>query len=110
VRQSDSDALAGGTFGFGPIPRPTLRDGITAYHEPGIAQRLLQAIDDAGFSCSKVTNADYQQSYKGIAMWVATCPASGRWALFVDGHGYAQVRHCSTAAKADLPACAQSSG
>jgi hypothetical protein len=71
---------------------------------------LSQAIDDAGQTCSKVTNVGYQQTYKGLAMWVATCPESGRWALFIDGHGYAQVRQCAAAAQAGLPPCARSSG
>ncbi len=71
---------------------------------------LSQAIDDAGLTCSKVTKSAYQQAYRGMAMWVATCPESGRWALFIDGRGYAQVRQCADVGQAGLPACAGSSG
>ena len=67
---------------------------------------LSQAIDDAGLTCSRVTKAAYQQDYKGMAMWVANCPENGRWALFIDRHGYAQVRECATAPQVGLPACA----
>ena len=75
--------------------------------EPG-PQRLamLRAIRGTGYTCQRVDNSGYQQEYRNMQMWVATCgPQPRDFAVFVAPNGDIQVRPCMEAAQLRLPAC-----
>jgi hypothetical protein len=70
---------------------------------------LKRAIYDAGFTCTRVTDAGFVGEYQNLDMWEARC-AEGKqtrdWAVFTGPDGSAQVRDCKDIPGSALPACA----
>jgi hypothetical protein len=65
---------------------------------------LKRAIYDAGYSCSRVTDAGYVGTYKNLDEWMARCP-NRDWAVFAGPDGSAQVRDCKDLPGTGLPPC-----
>src|SRR5688572_17079781 len=58
-----------------------------------LAIALKRAIHDAGYTCTRITDAGFVGEYKNLDMWMARC--EGRdWAVFAGADGSAQVRDC----------------
>jgi len=65
---------------------------------------LKRAIYDAGYSCSRVTDAGFVGTYKNLDEWMARCP-NRDWAVFAGPDGSAQVRDCKDLVGTGLPPC-----
>lgn len=69
---------------------------------------LKRAIYDAGYTCSRVTDAGFVGAYQNLDMWEARC-AEGKqardWAVFTGPDGSAQVRDCKDIPGTGLPNC-----
>jgi hypothetical protein len=65
---------------------------------------LKRAIYDAGYSCSRVTDAGFVGTYKNLDEWMARCP-NRDWAVFAGPDGSAQVRDCKDLIGTGLPPC-----
>lgn len=66
---------------------------------------LMRAIRDSGKRCKRVEAAQFQEHYRGLAMWVALCADERAWGVFIAPTGDIQVRACEEAAQLDLPQC-----
>jgi len=66
---------------------------------------MMRAIRDSGKRCRSVQAVGYQQSYRGMAMWVALCNDGRHWAVFIAPNEDIQVRDCAENAQLDLPVC-----
>ena len=66
---------------------------------------LMRAIRDSGKRCQRVDSAAYQEDYRGMKMWVASCNDARHWAVFIAPNADIQVRNCTEADQLDLPAC-----
>lgn len=55
---------------------------------------LRNAIYDSGARCLQVERSQFQQEYKGSAMWTAHCSDTGDYAVFVTPSGFGQVVKC----------------
>lgn len=84
------------------------------YHEdllelsPG-RQRLAmrRAIQDSRYRCISVDNAGYQEEYRNMRMWVASCGQERKsFAVYIAANGDVQVRDCNDAGTLSLPRCA----
>lgn len=64
---------------------------------------LFRAIHDADQRCDRVDRSAFQQTFKGMNMWVAHRTASGNWAVFVNAQGYAQVSLCPATPTSGCP-------
>jgi hypothetical protein len=75
-----------------------------------LAIALKRAIYDAGYTCKRITDAGFADTYKNLDMWMAHCvydKASSRdWAIFAGPDGSAQVRDCRDVPGTGLPECA----
>ena len=75
-----------------------------------LAIALKRAIYDAGYTCRRVTDAGFVDTYKNLDMWMVHCvydKASARdWAVFAGPDGSAQVRDCRDVPGTGLPECA----
>lgn len=81
-----TDAISAGTDELAALRKLT----------PGSRNAVLfRAISDSQAVCTEVADSVYQQDYKGMAMFVARCPGSPPYAVFVAGQGYAQVSPCA---------------
>ena len=74
-----------------------------------LAIALKHAIYDAGYTCKRITDAGFVDSYKNLDMWMAHCEydkGSPRdWAVFAGPDGSAQVRDCRDVPESGLPVC-----
>ena len=75
-----------------------------------LAIALKRAIYDAGYNCTRITDAGFVGEYKNLDMWMAHC-VYGRgeprdWAVFAGPDGSAQVRDCRDVVGTGLPECA----
>ena len=74
-----------------------------------LAIGLKRAIYDAGYVCTRVTDAGFVGSWKNLEMWVAHCEYSKGpardWAIFAGPDGSAQVRDCRDIPGTGLPEC-----
>jgi hypothetical protein len=74
-----------------------------------LAIALKRAIYDAGYSCTRITDAGFVGEYKNLDMWMAHCVyaqgASRDWAVFAGPDGSAQVRDCRDVDATGLPRC-----
>ncbi len=71
-------------------------------------QRLAmrRAIRDSRYRCLRVDNAGYQEEYRNMKMWVATCPEERKtFAIYLAPGGEVQVRDCADAGTLSLPRC-----
>ena len=71
-------------------------------------QRLAmrRAILDSRFRCISVDNAGYQEEYRNMRMWVATCGQEQKnFAVYIAANGDVQVRDCADAGTLSLPRC-----
>jgi hypothetical protein len=66
---------------------------------------LRRAIQDSRQRCKKIEQSGYQQDYKNMSMWVASCSDSGEWALFIAPNGDVQVRSCKDVKTLRLAEC-----
>lgn len=67
---------------------------------------MMRAIRDSGYRCQRVDNAGYQEEYRDMRMWVATCgPDVRNFAVFVAPNDTVQVRNCADAGTLSLPRC-----
>ena len=66
---------------------------------------LMRAIQDSGNRCRRVDRSGFQQDYKNLSMWTASCNDKRDWAVFIAANGDVQVRACAAAAQLGLPAC-----
>lgn len=67
---------------------------------------MMRAIRDNGYRCQRVDNAGYQEEYRDMRMWVATCGQEERnFAVFVAPNDTVQVRNCADAGTLSLPRC-----
>ncbi|MBU3076268.1 hypothetical protein KOF26_00175 [Sphingomonas sp. XMGL2] len=66
---------------------------------------MRQAITNNGNRCGRVEKADFQQPYKNLMMWTATCNPGGRFAVFVGADQSVQARPCADLASLKLPVC-----
>jgi hypothetical protein len=70
---------------------------------------LKRAIFDAGYRCTRVTDAGFVGNYENLDMWVARCVAQDKserdWAVFTGPDGSAQVRDCKDVPGSGLPEC-----
>jgi hypothetical protein len=82
-----------------------LSDQLKALSEPSRNLGLYRAIRDNGQRCKRVERGAYQQEYKSMAMWTATCSDSGDWAVYIGANGDVQVSPCKDAAELGLPRC-----
>jgi hypothetical protein len=82
-----------------------LSDQLKALSEPSRNLGLYRAIRDNGRRCKRVDRGAYQEQYKSMAMWTATCSDSGDWALYIAPNGDVQVSPCKDAAELGLPQC-----
>lgn len=80
-------------------------DGLKALSAPMQRLGLMRAIRDSGKRCQRVDASVYQQAYRGLAMWVATCSDGRNWAIFIAPTADIQVRDCAQNAEIGLPAC-----
>jgi hypothetical protein len=74
-----------------------------------LAIALKRAIYDAGYSCTRISDAGFVGEYKNLDMWMAHCVyaqgASRDWAVFAGPDGSAQVRDCRDVDATGLPRC-----
>ena len=74
-----------------------------------LAIGLKRAIYDAGYSCTRVTDAGFVGPYQNLDMWTAHCAyangSSRDWAIFAGPDGGAQVRDCKDIPGSGLPEC-----
>src|SRR5579872_1561871 len=74
-----------------------------------LAIGLKRAIYDAGYVCTRVTDAGFVGSWKNLEMWVAHCEYSKGpardWAIFAGPDCSAQVRDCRDIPGTGLPEC-----
>jgi hypothetical protein len=73
-----------------------------------LAIALKRAIYDAGYTCSRVTDAGFVAPYENLDMWEARCTdgkATRDWAVFTGPDGSAQVRDCKDIPGTGLPVC-----
>jgi hypothetical protein len=74
-----------------------------------LAIALKRAIYDAGYTCTRVTDAGYVADYKNLDMWMVHCEYDKGpprdWAVFTGPDGSAQVRDCKDVPASGLPAC-----
>jgi hypothetical protein len=82
-----------------------LSDQLKALSEPSRNLGLYRAIRDNGRRCKRVDRGAYQEQYRSMAMWTATCSDSGDWALYIAPNGDVQVSPCKDAAALGLPRC-----
>ena len=84
------------------------------YHDDLMAltpgnQRLamMRAIRSNGYRCQRVDNAGYQEEYRNMKMWVATCGGAEQrnFAVYLAANGDVQVRNCADAGTLSLPRC-----
>ena len=71
-------------------------------------QRLAmrRAILDSRYRCISVDNAGYQEEYRNMRMWVATCGQEQKnFAVYIAANGDVQVRDCADAGTLSLPRC-----
>ena len=74
-----------------------------------LAIALKRAIYDAGYTCSRVTDAGFVGPYENLDMWEARCTDGKQardWAVFTGPDGSAQVRDCKDIPGTGLPVCA----
>lgn len=75
-----------------------------------LAIGLKRAIYDAGFTCKRITDAGFVETWKNLDEWTAHCVydngSSRDWAIFAGPDGSAQVRDCKDVVGSGLPACA----
>lgn len=106
-------ACGGGDYGGpqnGQEPRIRIAN---KYHDdlmklPPNLQRLamMRAIRDGGYRCQRVDNTGYQEEFRNMRMWVATCgEESKNFAVYIAANGDAQVRDCADAGQLSLPRC-----
>lgn len=65
---------------------------------------LRRAVQDDGGRCPKIKGSAYQQEYKGMSMWVASC-SEADWAVFLGPEDNVQARLCSQERELGLPEC-----
>ena len=82
-----------------------MSDQLKTLSEPTRNLGLYRAIRDNGQRCKRVDRGAYQQQYKTMAMWTATCSDSGDWAIYIAPNGDVQVSQCRHAAELGLPEC-----
>jgi hypothetical protein len=82
-----------------------LSDQLKKLSEPNRNLGLYRAIRDNRRRCKRVERAAYQEQYKSMAMWTATCSDSGDWAVYIAPAGDVQVSPCKDAAELGLPLC-----
>ena len=74
-----------------------------------LAIALKRAIYDAGYSCTRISDAGFVGEDKNLDMWMAHCVyaqgASRDWAVFAGPDGSAQVRDCRDVDATGLPRC-----
>ena len=70
-----------------------------------LAIALKRAIQNAGFTCQRLTDGGFVAPYKNLDMWTATCGDGRQWAVFTAPDNTAQVRECKDVAAGGLPAC-----
>lgn len=66
---------------------------------------LMRAIRDSGKRCQRVDAGAYQETYRGLKMWVARCNDERSWAVYIAPNGDVQVSNCADAAQLGLPQC-----
>ena len=68
---------------------------------------MMRAIRSNGYRCQRVDNAGYQEEYRNMKMWVATCGGAERrdFAAYIAANGDVQVRNCADAGTLSLPRC-----
>ena len=66
---------------------------------------MRQAITNNGIRCGRVEQAAFQQPFRNLMMWTATCNPGGRFAVFVGADQSVQVRSCADLASLKLPQC-----
>jgi hypothetical protein len=70
---------------------------------------LKRAIMDSGASCKRVAKTGFVGPYKNMDFWTASCADSfdrtRDWAVFIGADDSVQVRLCTDAKAAGLPAC-----
>jgi hypothetical protein len=102
----------GGDYGGSNEQEPRIRIA-NKYHDdltrlPPDLQRLamMRAVRDGGYRCQLVDNTGYQEEYRNMRMWVASCGVEKRnFAVFIAANGDAQVRDCADAGQLALPRC-----
>ena len=82
-----------------------MSDQLKTLSEPTRNLALYRAIRDNGRRCKRVDRGAYQEQYKSMAMWTATCSDSGDWAVFIGPGGDVQVSLCKDARELGLPEC-----
>lgn len=67
---------------------------------------MMRAIRSSGYRCQRVDNAGYQEEYRNMKMWVATCGEERKdLAVYLAANGDVQVRDCADAGTLSLPRC-----
>lgn len=67
---------------------------------------MMRAIRDSGNRCQRVDNAGYQEEYRNMRLWVATCGEEDKsFAVYIAANGDVQVRDCADAGALSLPRC-----
>jgi hypothetical protein len=82
-----------------------LSDQLKSLSEPNRNLGLYRAIRDNGRHCKRVDASAYQEQYKTMAMWTASCSDSGEWAVYIAPNGDVQVSPCGDAKSLGLPEC-----
>lgn len=82
-----------------------MSDQLKSLSEPSRHLGLYRAIRDNGRRCKRVEQSAYQQQYKNMAMWTATCSDSGDWAVYIGPSGDVQASPCADANELGLPGC-----
>jgi hypothetical protein len=84
------------------------QDQLHTLNAMNLAIALKRAIYDAGYTCSRVTDAGFVGTYQNLDMWEARCTdgkQSRDWAVFTGPDGSAQVRDCKDIPGTGLPTC-----
>jgi hypothetical protein len=96
----------GGQSNQPPIKvRSAEQDRLHTLDALNLAIALKRAIQSAGYTCRRVTNAGFVAAYKNLDMWMATCEEQRDWAIFAGPDGSAQVRDCKDVPGTGLPVC-----
>jgi len=66
---------------------------------------MRQAITNSGIRCGRVEQAAFQQPFRNLMMWTATCNPGGHFAIFVGSDQSVQVRPCADLKDLKLPEC-----
>lgn len=86
------------------VPNP-YQQKLLALSERDRNLTLRRGIQDDDGQCRRIEGADYQQEYRGLAMWVARCSEGRNWAVFVSSNGFVQARDCAHEKELGLPEC-----